>query len=147
MRCMDTTRMDTFIGRWRRKPFTCIVARSLYRIKTTGTGLPPCGRMERTVTAWPYGLWENGFWGVPLLVLISDGLPNSNQYRGAKAVADLKDIKKELSRKGVLFLAGAIGSDKERIREIYQEAFLDLSDLEKLPVLLMKQVLKYIRRD
>ena len=82
-----------------------------------------------------------------LLVLISDGLPNSNQYRGEKAVADLKDIKKELSRKGVLFLAGAIGSDKERIREIYQEAFLDLSDLEKLPVLLMKQVLKYIRRD
>ena len=38
-------------------------------------------------------------------------------------------------------------SNKERIREIYQEAFLDLSDLEKLPVLLMKQVLKYIRRD
>lgn len=81
-----------------------------------------------------------------LLVVISDGLPNSNRYNGKMAQEDLTSVKKELIRNGVVFLAAAIGADKERIREIYQEAFLDISDIEKLPAVLTKQVIKYIRR-
>lgn len=81
-----------------------------------------------------------------LLVVISDGLPNSNQYSGKKAQEDLAAVKKDLQRNGILCLAAAIGNDKERIKEIYQEAFLDISDLEKLPTILTKQIVKYIRR-
>ena len=81
-----------------------------------------------------------------LLVLISDGLPNSNRYKGEMAKKDLCAIKKGLTGKGIVFLAAAIGADKEKIREIYREAFLDISDVEKLPVMLTKQVLKYVRR-
>lgn len=43
-------------------------------------------------------------------------------------------------------LTAAIGEDKEAIQRIYQEGFLDISDLEQLPYLLPKQILKYIRR-
>lgn len=81
-----------------------------------------------------------------LLVVISDGLPNSNQYSGKKAQEDLATVKKDLQKNGILCLAAAIGNDKERIKEIYQEAFLDISDLEKLPMILTKQIVKYIRR-
>lgn len=81
-----------------------------------------------------------------LLVLISDGLPNSNRYKGEMAKKDLCTVKKDLTGKGIVFLAAAIGADKEKIREIYREAFLDISDVEKLPVMLTKQVLKYVRR-
>lgn len=81
-----------------------------------------------------------------LLVVISDGLPNSNQYSGKKAQEDLVAVKKDLQRNRILCLAAAIGNDKERIKEIYQEAFLDISDLEKLPTILTKQIVKYIRR-
>lgn len=81
-----------------------------------------------------------------LFILVSDGLPNSNCYCGELARQDLCAIKKELTGKGITFLAAAIGADKEKIREIYKEAYLDISDVEKLPVMLTKQVLKYIRR-
>lgn len=81
-----------------------------------------------------------------LLVLISDGLPNSNRYAGEIAKKDLCTIKKDLTGQRIVFLAAAIGADKEKIREIYQDSFLDISDMEKLPLMLMKQVLKYIRR-
>lgn len=81
-----------------------------------------------------------------MLVVISDGLPNSNYYSGKMAQEDLVRVKKELNKNGVIVLAAAIGADKERIQEIYQESYLDISDIEKLPVILAKQVIKYIRR-
>ena len=81
-----------------------------------------------------------------ILVIISDGLPNATQYRGKAAQKDLMQIKRDLTKEGVTFLAAAIGTDQEAIKEIYQEAFLDISDMEKLPVLLAKQIIKYIRR-
>ena len=81
-----------------------------------------------------------------LLVLISDGFPNSNQYKGEKAKEDLCAVKKDLTGKGVAFLAAAIGTDKEKIQDIYRDSFLDISDMEKLPVVLTKQVLKFVRR-
>lgn len=81
-----------------------------------------------------------------LFVLISDGLPNSNQYKGEAAKKDLIQIKKELAGQGISFLAAAIGSDKERIRDIYQNAFLDISNIEALPVTLAKKVAQELRR-
>lgn len=79
-----------------------------------------------------------------LLILISDGLPNGLDYSGIAAKKDLRKIKADLTRRGVLFLAAAIGDDKAAIQDIYEEAFLDISDLKKLPEKLAKQVLKKI---
>lgn len=81
-----------------------------------------------------------------ILLLVSDGIPNATLYRGEAAKKDLLEIKKSLVKKGVTFLAAAIGSDKEAISEIYQEAFLDISDLGKLPAVLSRQLLMRIKR-
>lgn len=81
-----------------------------------------------------------------ILFLISDGFPNATLYRGEEAKKDLLEIKKRLNKKGITFLAAAIGSDKESISEIYQEAFLDISDLGKLPAVLSRQLLIRIKR-
>lgn len=60
------------------------------------------------------------------------------------AKRDLKSVKERLEKQGVVFLAAAIGDDKENIQEIYGNAFLDISDLKKLPEKLTKEVLKRI---
>lgn len=80
-----------------------------------------------------------------LLILISDGQPAACGYYGTEAEADLRGIKKEYEKKGIILFAAAIGSDKENIKRIYKEGFLDITDLEKLPknmALLVKQYLK-----
>lgn len=81
-----------------------------------------------------------------LLFLISDGLPNATCYFGSYAIADLKKIKEKLGKKGILFQAVAIGWDKEAIRKIYGNAYLDISSLEQLPIRLTKQLAKLLRR-
>ena len=80
-----------------------------------------------------------------LLIILSDGQPADYGYYGTEAEADLRGIKKEYSKKGIILFAAAIGSDKENIKRIYQEGFLDITKLEKLPknmALLVKQYLK-----
>ncbi len=83
---------------------------------------------------------------IKLLFLISDGFPNASCYRGKEAEADLLQIKEKLEKKRITMLTAAIGEDKEAIQRIYKEGFLDISDLEQLPYILPKQILKYIRR-
>ena len=58
----------------------------------------------------------------------------------------LKKIKEKLGKKGILFQAAAIGWDKEAIRKIYGNAYLDISSLEQLPIRLTKQLAKLLRR-
>ena len=79
-----------------------------------------------------------------LLIIISDGQPADTGYYGTEAEADLRGIKKEYSKKGIILFAAAIGSDKENIKRIYQDGFLDITKLEELPknmALLVKQYL------
>ncbi len=83
---------------------------------------------------------------IKLLFLISDGFPNATYYNGQKAEEDLVKIKEKLEKKRITMLTAAIGEDKEAIQRIYREGFLDISDLEQLPYLLPRQILKYIRR-
>lgn len=81
-----------------------------------------------------------------LLMLISDGQPaGSGGYSGTAAEADLRGIKKEYMNKGILFVAAAIGSDKANIERIYGDAFLDITDLNKLPFLLVRKIEKELR--
>ncbi len=80
-----------------------------------------------------------------LLIIISDGQPADYGYSGTEAEADLRGIKKEYSKKGIILFAAAIGSDKENIKRIYQDGFLDITRLEELPknmAFLVKQYLK-----
>lgn len=80
-----------------------------------------------------------------LLMLVSDGQPAAPGYYGTAAEEDLRGIQQEYRRKGVLFLAAAIGDDKENIQRIYGDAFLDISDLHQLPVKLAQAVKRFLR--
>ncbi len=82
---------------------------------------------------------------VKLLMLVSDGQPADTGYYGTAAEEDLRGVKQEYQRKGILFVAAAIGSDKENIERIYGDSFLDISDLNKLPVKLAGIIKRFIR--
>ncbi|WP_159887719.1 AAA family ATPase [Paenibacillus puerhi] len=81
-----------------------------------------------------------------LLISISDGQPKAMpDYTGEAAIADMKGVIQEFSRKGVLFLAAAIGQDKETLCDIYgQGRFLDITDLRQLPARLVQVIANYL---
>ncbi len=81
-----------------------------------------------------------------LLISLSDGQPKAMpDYTGAHAKDDMKQVFHDYSRKGVLFLAAAIGQDKEMICDIYgQERFIDITNLEQLPARLVQIIAKYL---
>ena len=80
-----------------------------------------------------------------LLIIISDGQPWDNGYNGTAAEEDLRGIKQEYKQKGMVFVAAAIGDDKENIERIYGDSFLDITDLNELPVKLTDIIKKHIR--
>lgn len=82
---------------------------------------------------------------IRLLFIISDGQPAADGYHGTEAEADIRGIKQEYTRKGIRFIAAAIGSDKPNIRRIYGDCFLDITNLEKLPISLGKLIIEQIR--
>ena len=81
-----------------------------------------------------------------LLISISDGQPKAMpDYTGKAAIDDMKQIISEYSRKGILFLAAAIGQDKDTISDIYgQERFLDMSNLRQLPIQLIRIISRFL---
>lgn len=82
---------------------------------------------------------------VKILILVSDGQPADYGYMGTAAEEDLRGIKKEYQRKGILFVAAAIGDDKQNIERIYGDSFMDITDLQQLPVKLTSVVKRHIR--
>lgn len=80
-----------------------------------------------------------------MLFLVSDGQPSGLGYSGDLAKEDLKTLKGNLKRQGILLFAAAIGDDREVIEEIYQDGFLNISDISKLPVRIAKKILSYQR--
>lgn len=82
---------------------------------------------------------------VKILISVSDGQPADHGYYGTAAEEDLRGIKKEYQRKGILFVAAAIGDDKQNIERIYGDAFMDITDLQQLPVKLTSIVKRHIR--
>lgn len=82
---------------------------------------------------------------VKILVLISDGQPNANGYAGELARKDLVETKHNLEKRGIHLFAAAIGADKEQIERIYQNGFLNISDLKTMPVKLTKLLMAYLR--
>lgn len=82
---------------------------------------------------------------IKILILVSDGQPIDTGYYGTAAEEDLRGIKKEYQRKGILFVAAAIGNDKQNIERIYGDSFMDITDLQQLPVKLTSIVKRHIR--
>lgn len=82
---------------------------------------------------------------VKILMLVSDGQPADSGYYGTAAEEDLRGVKQEYQRKGILFVAAAIGADKDNIERIYGDSFLDITDPNKLPVKLAGIIKRYIR--
>lgn len=82
---------------------------------------------------------------VKLLILISDGKPYADGYLGRAAEEDLRSVKHEYAKKGVTLFAAAIGDDKEDIQRIYGDGFLDITDLNALPMNLSKLILKFLK--
>jgi MoxR-like ATPase len=81
-----------------------------------------------------------------LLISISDGQPKAMpDYSGEKAAYDMKNTLHEFRRKGIRFLAAAIGQDRESIRELYgAENTLDIADLKQLPSRLVQIITRYL---
>ncbi|WP_429308978.1 vWA domain-containing protein [Paenibacillus mucilaginosus] len=81
-----------------------------------------------------------------LLISLSDGQPKAMEdYTGSLALQDMQLTLAEYERKGVTFLAAAIGQDKEVIHRIYgSERFLDISNLNELPAKLVRIVARYL---
>ena len=82
---------------------------------------------------------------VKILILVSDGQPAASGYYGSAAEEDLRGIKQEYRRKGILFIAAAIGEDKQNIERIYGDSFMDITDLNQLPVKLTAAVKRHMR--
>ena len=83
---------------------------------------------------------------IKLLILISDGQPAAEGYYGTAAEADLRSIKREYTRRGITLFAAAIGEDKENIERIYGDGFLDISNLDDLPINLTRLIAQRIKR-
>lgn len=81
-----------------------------------------------------------------LLISISDGQPKAmDDYTGSRAVMDMQQTIAEYERKGVAFVAAAIGQDKDVISHIYgEERFLDITDLKELPEKLVRMIARYL---
>ena len=82
---------------------------------------------------------------VKILIIVSDGQPADTGYYGTAAEEDLRGIKQEYHKKGILFVAAAIGNDKQNIERIYGDSFMDITDLNTLPVKLTSLVKRHIR--
>ncbi|WP_326909848.1 vWA domain-containing protein [Sedimentibacter sp. MB31-C6] len=83
-----------------------------------------------------------------LMISISDGQPKAMpDYSGDVAISDMQMVLKEYRRKGITFLAAAIGQDKDTICDIYgKESFLDITDLSQFPIQLVKIIARYLSR-
>jgi len=81
-----------------------------------------------------------------LFISISDGQPKAiPDYTGDLAAADMQKTLQEYRRKGIFFLAAAIGQDKEVIAKIYgKENTLDITDLKLLPARLVQIIAQYL---
>lgn len=82
---------------------------------------------------------------IRMMIIISDGQPNSYAYSGEGAARDIREIIGKLRRKNIEVLAAGIGEDRERVKEIYgNDNYIDISDLSALPKILTNVVRKKV---
>lgn len=77
---------------------------------------------------------------IKILIIISDGRPAHFGYSGEPAYEDIRSVVKKYRRRGVETFAAAIGEDKDIIKEIYQDSYLDITDLSKFPKMMVNLI-------
>lgn len=77
---------------------------------------------------------------VKLMISISDGAPNHDNYGGKEAMDDINQAVKEYRRKGLIIYGAAIDDDKDVIEEIYGKGFISIENLTALPKTLVRLV-------
>ena len=83
---------------------------------------------------------------IKILFVISDGQPYASGYSGHSAEEDMRTMVETYRKRGVTTIAAAIGSDKAEIERIYgKEGFLDITDLNKLPVILTNILVRNLK--
>ena len=80
-----------------------------------------------------------------ILLQISDGQPNAQDYEGEAAKKDLQEAKRDLEKRGIKLFTAAIGDDRKLIEEIYTNGYLNISDLKKMPTKLGGLITRFIR--
>lgn len=101
-----------------------------YRLSQMGTA--GCNRDGLALNV-AVGLLLNRPEEIKLLIIISDGQPNHDDYGGEAAAKDIQEIVKDARKRGVEIMAAAIGSDRGTVGQIYTDGFLDIADLNELP--------------
>ena len=81
---------------------------------------------------------------VKLMVVISDGAPNDDGYRGKEARDDIRKIVNGFRRKGLLIYGAAIDKDEQVIKDIYGQGFLSIQNLAILPKTLVRLIRQQI---
>ena len=115
-----------------------------YRLSQMGTG--GCNRDGLALNV-AIGLLMNRPEDVKLLIIISDGQPNHDNYGGLAAAEDIQQIVRDARKHGVEVMAAAIGSDRDTVGQIYTDGFLDIADLNELPRTLVNIVKNRIIRN
>lgn len=89
---------------------------------------------------------------VKLLFCVSDGVPAATGYGFANGKRDIQNVLREYAKKHILFITAGIGSDVDRIKNIYTDGlsdknaakFLNIEDLDMLPKSFIKIIKKYL---
>ena len=83
-----------------------------------------------------------------LLVVVSDGQPAANRYRGSVAgIADTKEAVRQGIQKNIIVHGIAIGSDVDILKEMYGVNFTQNSDLSKLLLDFTNTVVRQIKKE
>lgn len=82
---------------------------------------------------------------IKILLMISDGQPYAQGYKGEIAKADLQEAKYSLEKRGIKLFSAAIGDDREMIEEIYKDGYLNISDFNTMPIKLAGLIARFIR--
>lgn len=85
-----------------------------------------------------------------MMMIISDGKPAHYGYGMSEGMQDCQEAVHDAIKKGIFTIAAGLGTDAESVQKVYQEgrsekdsaAFLDLSDLQRMPTAFVKIIKK-----
>lgn len=78
-----------------------------------------------------------------ICIILTDGKPNANGYTGVQAKKNCKMLYEKYKAKGIMVVVAAIGDDKQEIKDIYGDAFLNVKSVKEIPNIFRK-ILKEI---
>lgn len=95
--------------------------------------------------AFMYGQLAKRSETLRIAMIVSDGKPNAHGMNIDLCKERMKKLKLDADRKGIITFAAAIDDDKDVIKEIYGDSFLDITVLEKLPKIFSGKLMQFLR--